>query len=107
MAKKTTEPKQPKSAAVDLERLTQRQAAWLIDKPAVWFRDNPHRCGMNSDGKTYDARELIESLRTDFKAAILSGSDVNYLCNKFKWVFYDTSIEWFIKFISNLCSNRR
>jgi len=89
MAKKTMKSKQPQAAAIDMERLTQRQAAWLVDKPAVWFRDNPHRCGMNSDGKTYDARELIESLRTNFKAATLSSGDINYVCNKFSWIFYD------------------
>jgi len=87
MAKKTTEPKQTRSTAVDIERLTQRQAAWLVDKPAVWFRDNPHRCGMNSDGKTYDARELIESLRNDFRAVTLSSGDINHICNLFEWIF--------------------
>ncbi len=89
MAKKTTEHKQPQSTTVDMERLTQRQAAWLADKPAVWFRDNPHRCGMNSDGKTYDGRDLIDSLRSDFKAATLSSGEINYICNKFSWLFYD------------------
>lgn len=90
MAKKTTKPtKQSHSEAVDMERLSQRQAAWLVDKPAVWFRDNPHRCGMNSDAKTYDARKLIESLRTDFKAATLSSGDINHICNRFEWIFYE------------------
>ncbi len=88
MAKETTQPKQPQSAAVDMGRLTQRQAAWLVNKPAVWFRDNPHRCGMNSDGKTYDGRELIDSLRSDFKAATLSDSELHHNCNQFGWIFY-------------------
>jgi len=63
----------------NLEALTQRQAAWLVGKPAVWFRDNPHCCGMNSDGKTYNARELMRAVATEYELAELGDADIEYV----------------------------
>lgn len=54
--------------------LTQQQASWLIGKPAVWLRDNAHVAGRNADG-TYDARELVAAMRTEFKPAELPDAE--------------------------------
>jgi hypothetical protein len=57
MAKKTS------LVGVDLERLSQSQAAWLIERPAPWLRDNSHKVLRNSDG-TYDGRRLFAAARS-------------------------------------------
>ncbi len=51
----------PKSPKPDSNRMSQQQAAFLIGRPAVWLRDNPHIGGRNSDG-TYDAPKLVQAM---------------------------------------------
>lgn len=58
-----------------LRKLSQSEAAWLIDKPAVWLRDNAHVEGRNADG-SYDAQKLVAAVRQEFRPAELSDADL-------------------------------
>lgn len=58
-----------------LRKLSQSEAAWLIDKPAVWLRDNSHVEGRNADG-SYDAQKLVAAVRQEFRPAELSDADL-------------------------------
>jgi len=75
MAKKATKPKPSQSAAVDMERLSQAQASWLISKPAVWLRDNSHLDGRSPDG-SYNAKQLVRAVRSDFTSTELPDGDL-------------------------------
>lgn len=67
----TTKAKQAASVTgVNLERLTQAQAAWLVGRPANWLRDNAHIEGRAADG-TYNGKDLVRALSGDFRAADL------------------------------------
>lgn len=61
--------------AVDLNRLTQSQAAWLIGRPASWLRDKSHLARRNTDG-TYDGRELFRALASTIAPAELPDDDL-------------------------------
>jgi len=87
MAKKKTTPsakkrsKRPikktpsgKSREVDLEKLSQQEASWLISKPSHWLRDHSHLPGRSADG-TYHGQTLVRSLRGQFEAAELDAGE--------------------------------
>lgn len=65
----------PSRQGVDLQRLRQCDAAWLIDKPASWLRHNANLVKRNSDG-SYDAQKLVQAFAAHgFQGAELSEED--------------------------------
>lgn len=60
MAKKKGQTKQTTAAAVDLEALSQQEAAWLIGKPTSWLRNRADLDGRRPDGK-YDGARLVKA----------------------------------------------
>lgn len=72
----------------DLANLSQTQVAWMIEKPAVWLRDNQHLVERNADG-TYDARKVVRGLRTEFEASELADSDLEPVLQFAEEIAYD------------------
>ncbi|MEQ8847234.1 hypothetical protein [Botrimarina sp.] len=58
--RKASKPSSDTQRAV-LRSLSQQVAAELIDRPAVWLRDNPHLAA-RTDGDRYNARELVANV---------------------------------------------
>lgn len=66
----------PTRQGVDLEKLRQCDAAWMIDKPASWLRNNSNLVRRNSDG-SYDGQKLVQAFAEHgFQAAALNEEDL-------------------------------
>lgn len=70
----------PPTGALDLQRLTQAQAAWLIGRPTSWLRDRADLLLRNPDG-TYNARDLVRAFGSDVPPADLDDESLEGVLN--------------------------